>query len=510
MRGFLGGVSVGVIVAVLGAAGLSILTPLAQRPEVSVEAPAGAEQPTASADAPSASTGVDADLVEAAPSSPDEVAESGGNLSVLDYSITDPGDKPQIGGATEGLNAPETSAEAPALESDEDTPVTEGALASAPDAPGAETEVEAPAEPQQAPAVTAQAPESQNGQVDVVAVAPSLPSTEDPVVDSSVGAQLQPPVAETTPEVSVTTAPAPVPVEPTVEPEETAEEVAATETAPEAPAEDTQEEPRIAALPQTGEEQDEARPQIGTPVQPLTERNQPAPAAPEQSVAPAIPPIDAFAVEFDNPEGKPLMSILLIDDGDAVGAEALLDFPYPLSFAVNPEDPMAVEKMAQYRAAGFEVVAMVDFPVEATPGDAETALEVWLGAVPETVALLEGVSGGIQGNRALSDQVTAVVRDGGRGLITQDRGLNTVQKLAARDGVPSGVVFRDFDGAGQTPTVMRRFLDQAAFRAGQQGAVIMLGRVQPDTISALLIWGLQDRASRVALAPISASLKLER
>jgi polysaccharide deacetylase 2 family uncharacterized protein YibQ len=71
-------------------------------------------------------------------------------------------------------------------------------------------------------------------------------------------------------------------------------------------------------------------------------------------------------------------------------------------------------------------------------------------------------------------------------------------------------VFRDFDGAGQTPTVMRRFLDQAAFRAGQEGAVIMLGRVQPDTISALLLWGLQDRASRVALAPVSASLLLER
>lgn len=504
MRGFLGGVSIGAIVAVLGAAGLSILTPLAQRPEVSMDAPTGAEQPTTVAEAPSASAGVDADLVEATPSAPGEVADNGGDLSVLDSSVTDPGDKPRVGGATQGLSAPATTVEAPALESDTDTPVSEGALTSAPDAPGAETGVEAPEEPQ-APAVTAEAPESQSGQVDVVAVAPSLPAAEDPVVDSNAGVQAQPPAVEATPEVNVTTAPAPEPVEPVVEAQVTPE-VAEPETAPEEPQEDT----RIAALPQTGGEEDAARPQIGTPVQPLTERNQAAPAAPEQPTAPAIPPIDAYAAEFDNPEGKPLMSILLIDDGDAVGAEALLDFPYPLSFAVDPEDPKAADKMAQYRAAGFEVVAMVDFPAEATPGDAETALEVWLGAVPETVALLEGVNSGIQGNRPLSDQVTAVVRDGGRGLITQDRGLNTVQKLAARDGVPSGVVFRDFDGAGQTPTVMRRFLDQAAFRAGQQGAVIMLGRVQPDTISALLLWGLQDRASRVALAPISASLKLER
>ncbi len=35
----------------------------------------------------------------------------------------------------------------------------------------------------------------------------------------------------------------------------------------------------------------------------------------------------------------------------------------------------------------------------------------------------------------------------------------------------------------------------------------MLGRVRPDTVSSLLIWGLQDRASRVALVPVSAVLK---
>ena len=54
---------------------------------------------------------------------------------------------------------------------------------------------------------------------------------------------------------------------------------------------------------------------------------------------------------------------------------------------------------------------------------------------------------------------------------------------------------------------MRRFLDQAAFRAAQEGGVVMMGRLQAETISALLIWGLADRASRVALVPVSAVLK---
>ena len=149
---------------------------------------------------------------------------------------------------------------------------------------------------------------------------------------------------------------------------------------------------------------------------------------------------------------------------------------------------------------------LADLPAAATPQDAEVALEVWRDKLPEAVAILEGTGTGVQGNRALSDQVTDIAQGTGLGLITQANGLNTVQKLAVRAGVPSAVVFRDFDGAGQTPVVMRRFLDQAAFRAGQDGAVIMLGRVRPDTISALLLWGLQDRAERVALAPVSAVL----
>ncbi len=34
--------------------------------------------------------------------------------------------------------------------------------------------------------------------------------------------------------------------------------------------------------------------------------------------------------------------------------------------------------------------------------------------------------------------------------------------------------------------------------------VIMVGRLRDETLEALLVWGLQDRASSVALAPVSA------
>ena len=231
-----------------------------------------------------------------------------------------------------------------------------------------------------------------------------------------------------------------------------------------------------------------------------------APAREEAGPQADLPPIRRFAAPFDNPEAKPLMAIVLIDDAASVGAEALANFPYPLTFAINPTDPEAAAKMARHRAAGFEVMALVDLDPAAAPQDAETVLAATFAQLPETIGVLEGLSGGIQGNRALSDQVTEILRDGGYGLMTQPNGLDTVQKLALREGVPAAVVFRDFDGAGQTPTVMRRFLDQAAFRAGQGDAVVMLGRVRPDTVSALLLWGLQDRAAQVQLAPASAVL----
>lgn len=273
--------------------------------------------------------------------------------------------------------------------------------------------------------------------------------------------------------------------------------------------------PEIAAVPQAPTSP--TAPAIGETVVPLTERSDkrasalPVVTEPTENAAvrsdAQLSPLDAYAEPFSSAEQKPLMAVVLIDDAQSLGAEALENFPYPLSFAIDPTLPDAVSRMAARRAAGFEVVSLVELPTQATPQDAEVTLMAAFQEMPQTVAVLEGPESGFQGNRALADQVSAIVEQSGRGLITQDNGLNTVQKLAQRAGIPSATVFRDFDGAGQTPVVMRRFLDQAAFRARQEGGVIMLGRVRPDTISALLLWGLQDRASQVSLVPVSTLLK---
>ncbi len=85
--------------------------------------------------------------------------------------------------------------------------------------------------------------------------------------------------------------------------------------------------------------------------------------------------------------------------------------------------------------------------------------------------------------------------------------LTTAQKLAAKEGVPSATVFRDFDSKGQTAVVIRRFLDQAAFKAGRDNNVVMIGRLRADTVQALMLWALQDRAETVAIGPVSAAFE---
>ncbi len=294
-------------------------------------------------------------------------------------------------------------------------------------------------------------------------------------------------------------------------------------TAPSAPDAQPEEAPADVVFG-APEQRTDGRPTIGTPAAITSERDTGVTinrlpnaqsgeqTAPEAQATAQSPAITRYGQPFANPDDKPLMSVLLMDvgsdlQGGEVGIAALRSFPYPLSFAVDVSLPDAAERMQTYRNEGFEVLAMVDLPQGAQPSDAETTLAVAFSRMPEVIGVLEGQGAGLQPDRATADQVTAILGQGGYGLVTQDKGLNTMPKLAVKEGVPAAPVFRDFDSKGQTPTVIRRFLDQAAFKAGIEGSVIMMGRMRPETISALLVWGLQDRASQVALAPVSAVLK---
>lgn len=240
----------------------------------------------------------------------------------------------------------------------------------------------------------------------------------------------------------------------------------------------------------------------------ITSEPEEASEAPEAAPVPDdAPAIVRYAADFQNLENKPLMSIILLDDGIMKGADtALKNLPFPVTVVLDPSSPDAAQKMGAYRAAGIEVGVRSALPAGASPSDVQIAFEASFGALSETVLLFDAGNGGMQSDRAVTEQALSILSKDGRGLVIVSSGLNSSMREADKAGVPAGVIYRDLDGQGEDARNIRRFMDQAAFRARQESGVILLARIRPDTISALQLWGTANRAGQVALAPASAIL----
>lgn len=499
-RGFIGGILIGAVFSVVVAGIVSFVVPIGPPPQMDDTAP---QDMTAA---------VPVDAIPPQPvvvdSTPEMTRAPLAEMPIGDSSadapkemVTAPLAAPEIGQDVEiAMSAEETETTPPAMTPD--APIFPNPMALAPMEPDARDDVAiatdpaAPARPT-APVVaqpTVADPVAPETTLEEEVVAEEAPTVEVPVETADEAPQGIP--TEAQPKMPVTVI---------------------VEAAPKKPEVTAMPAPKMAKIPSANRTADADTDPRGAPVTvnrlPTALSGERTEADPQQAESEGA--ISRYARPFENPDDKPLMGILLIDqgtdleDGD-VGIAALRNFPYPITFAIDVSLPDAANRMAIYRNEGFEVLAMVDLPEGAQASDAETTLAVALTRMPDVIGVLEGLGNGLQPDRGLADQVTAILAQGGHGLVTQDKGLNTMPKLAIKEGVPASAIFRDFDSKGQTPTVIRRFLDQAAFKAGIEGSVIMMGRLRPETISALLVWGLQDRASQVALAPISAVLLAEQ
>jgi polysaccharide deacetylase 2 family uncharacterized protein YibQ len=375
------------------------------------------------------------------------------------------------------------------------------------------------AAPEAAPA----APETQVAEAAPAGEAPVVPEATEPETPADAPPAAEPPVAEPEPEAVPMPAPAPqdsetaelpgtaAPDMPGTRPDELpgapdADEIEVAE-APDA----ATEEPSGSTFKPAGSLADRTEgvivgrlPRIGDP--PATdgaEAEAAAEAAPEDSR-----PIALHAASFENPEGKPLMSIVLIDRGSAdLDRAALAGLPFPVTFALDPLDPATAERAQIYRAGGKEVVMLATGIAEgATASDIEVAFQSMAQGLPEAVAVMDLGQPVFQQRRALASLVVPVVDGQGRGLLTWDQGLNAADQVARRDGVPSGIVFRDLGSAGTEVDDVRRVLDRAVFKAGQDGSVIVAGDASSVNVAALLVWTVEGRAATVALAPLTAVL----
>jgi hypothetical protein len=399
-----------------------------------------------------------------------------------------------------------------------DTATTEAATAEAAVEPAAED----PTPPAEVAAETV--PDTAPAPAEEIVTAEATPAAELPAPEL--------PAAET-PAAEVPAAEAPVveamPAEPA--PAEVAEApamVPAPETAEVAPAaENAMPGTRPDALPGTPVEAGEADaepdkksptfkpapglPRAGEGV--IIDRDAEAEPASDDPAAVAVDtrPIVRFAAAFENSEAKPPLAIVLVDDGSAdLDRAALAALPFPVSFALDPLDPASAQHAATYRAAGKEVVMLVTGIAEgAIPADVEVAFQSMEQGLPEAVAVMDLPEPSFQNRRPLAATVVPILKAQGRGLLTWDAGLNAADQVARREDLEAAVIFRDIGATGTDSAAIRRLLDRAVFKAGQDGRASVAGKADAATVAALLEWSVEGKAATVALAPVTAVLTVE-
>lgn len=227
-------------------------------------------------------------------------------------------------------------------------------------------------------------------------------------------------------------------------------------------------------------------------------------------VRPEAAPVRAFARPFANPEAKPVFVVLLVDTGGAdLDRARLAALPFPVTFVIDPARDDAAAAESIYRAAGQEVVILVQgLGPDSKDADLQRILGAGQARLPQAVAVadLSQADQGFQDSRPLAARVVPVIGAQGRGLVTLDRGRNPADQVARREGVPRARIFRQLDGEGEGGELIRRYLDRAAFRAAREGQVAVVGETRSETVQALLEWVIEGRDAQVAMAPLTAMM----
>ena len=437
-------------------------------------------------------------------------------------------------------SAPETAA-APATPEPEPEPAPEPAPEVVVESPAPETQPEVAALPETGDATdvpgASDAPEEIR-QDEAPAAMPAPEISEEPSLPTGGGAGLiaapsEPALPQiTAPEVEAEPEIAEAPTEPQQPPEVKETGLAAAEPEQPREAEETEVaavEPEAENTPGASTLQTDDSPSLLKPVEDITERSDDdgrlpsvlrvgeeeetetevaaSPGEEGEAAGGDQPALERFGTSFENPEGRPMLAIVLVHEGGAaLGQDRLQAIPSNVAIAVDAARNDAADLAAAYRAMGREVVMIPALPAGAKPQDVEQALQANFDKIPQAVALMDASGSNFQSERNAVAQVVAVIGDTGHGLITYPRGLNTAHQEAGRAGVPAGLIFRDIDDGDATQDQVGRALDRAAFRARQDEAVILLGRTSDTTLAAIVEWSLGSRAESVTIAPVSAAL----
>lgn len=229
----------------------------------------------------------------------------------------------------------------------------------------------------------------------------------------------------------------------------------------------------------------------------------PAPslAAAQQTVTPEfIPAIEAFALPFVLAPELPIVSFVLLDtENDNVDLRDIAGLPFPVTIAVDASSETAFERSQQLANVGLELAVTGDLPAGA-------GYYEYVTAVPSAIAIVEGAGLGLSGSATRLNALRTDFLETGHGFLATTTQASSAVRRARSAGIPAATVFRDLDKNNQDARVMRRFIDQAAFLSRQEGIVILLARLRPETIEALQAWGVRDRSSTYNVAPLSTAM----
>ncbi len=237
------------------------------------------------------------------------------------------------------------------------------------------------------------------------------------------------------------------------------------------------------------------------------------PVAPDVSMPPeimlSVPRSDPAAIRrnrvvFENPDNKPLFSIILIDVGkEGLANEVLRSFTFPVTYALDPSAAGATADAKFLSQGGFEILSL---PPSKGADITSESLNQAFAKLPESVGLVDWPNAGIQASAKQSDQVVATLLKTGHGLVTYDIGQDGADQKARHGGVFSAKIYRILDAERESGVVIKRYLNRAVLEAGKTGKVIVIGHTYPETVTALFSWALSSKSASVVLAPISAAL----
>lgn len=270
--------------------------------------------------------------------------------------------------------------------------------------------------------------------------------------------------------------------------------------------------PRVTGIqPEVGTVRQDAAPEADTAAAP------PPPSIPEaapveEPVAPEQAPRRLYAANFNAPENQPLISVILVDGGnESFSLDSLAAISFPMTIAVPADARDAAERARAFRAAGFEVLALVPDDIAASMAamDDQGVLETLAGifeAVPEAVGILDARGGAIGGDSRVTRTTLDYLTLTGHVLLTQaGQGFNQTGRLAAAAGVPSATVERTLDSSGGGAAMVGS-LQRVALDARSRGGALLIGQGDQATLTSVLTWAFSPSSREVSLAPVTPLL----